>query len=527
MKVDSLDSYLGLPIQVGRKKSDAFKAIMNRTASIINSWLKRLLSSAGKEVFVKLDIQAIPTYAFSIFLALNGVIEDIQSMVSCIWWGNGDKKRGWSMLAWEGLCHPKDMGETLYYKVLSAKYFPEGDIFHPKIVDKPSFTWTSISTAARTLQEGFGWSVANGKSIDIWMDQWGFEGLSGSSICMDRRLGKEKYVSDLLTNNGGGWKDERILELYGESLKDQICKIPVSHNDHADQRIWYHNPGVGFGPYRTFWKLIWKLKTLPKIWIFCWKLGHDILPTYDKIAGIRSGFSSSCPRCGTVRETLIHAMRDCPKAKAVLELLNENFTYCIDWLEEAMRILDGLAMADFITVLWNIWNSRNNRIFRGVDKDARVTWERASCLSNDFRIFNLIGTSMLPIVNEDRGWKKPKLGTIKVNFDATFQSNKASFGVLARDHDGFVIGGLMGMLENAKSAEWAELRAMEESISFARSKGWEKVTVESDCASLVNRSSNKAVDMLCNLAIENHCTITFNEDYQLEIHDCILKDAII
>ncbi|KAA3470357.1 reverse transcriptase [Gossypium australe] len=57
--VDNLDSYLGLPISVGKKKSDAFKSIVNRTTSRINSWSKRLLSSAGKEIFVKSVIQSI------------------------------------------------------------------------------------------------------------------------------------------------------------------------------------------------------------------------------------------------------------------------------------------------------------------------------------------------------------------------------------------------------------------------------------------------------------------------------------
>ncbi|MBA0635619.1 hypothetical protein Godav_029681, partial [Gossypium davidsonii] len=61
------------------------------------------------------------------------------------------------------------------------------------------------------------------------------------------------------------------------------------------------------------------------------------------------------------RETLIHAMMDCPKARAVLEFgglnnkfLDGGYSRCIDWIE-----------------------------------DIALTWERAAALSTDFQICNL------------------------------------------------------------------------------------------------------------------------------------------
>ncbi|KAH1038562.1 hypothetical protein J1N35_040305 [Gossypium stocksii] len=67
----------------------------------------------------------------------------------------------------------------LRYHVLSSKYFPNGDIFHSKCIEKPSFTWSSISTAAKSLEDGSGWQVGNWRSIRIKRDKWGFEGLNG------------------------------------------------------------------------------------------------------------------------------------------------------------------------------------------------------------------------------------------------------------------------------------------------------------------------------------------------------------
>ncbi|KAA3466418.1 reverse transcriptase [Gossypium australe] len=231
---DDLENYLGLPILMGKKRANAFKSIMECTAKRINSWSKRLLSSAGKEIFIKAIIQSLPTYAFSVFMAPK---------------------------AWDRLCHPKGMGgigfrdlhlfniallgrqvwrlltckESLCYEVLSAKYFLNGDIFHPKKVDNPSFTWKSVSKAADELKEGFGWIVGNGRSIDIWRDCWGIEGLLGSLTRVDRSSVLEVYVSELFNTQRDGWNEDRVTEIYGESLKDQICKLPISHADYADQ----------------------------------------------------------------------------------------------------------------------------------------------------------------------------------------------------------------------------------------------------------------------------------------------------
>lgn len=67
---------------------------------------------------------------------------------------------------------------------------------------------------------------------------------------------------------------------------------------------------------------------------------------------------------------MVHALKNFPLARSVLEnggltnkLLDENDAQCIDWIEDAAQLLDNKAISDLITVLWNVWNSRNNRVF--------------------------------------------------------------------------------------------------------------------------------------------------------------------
>ncbi|XP_017621076.1 uncharacterized mitochondrial protein AtMg00310-like [Gossypium arboreum] len=131
----------------------------------INSWSKRLLSYGGKEIFIKSILQAIPSYAFSVFYTPNSVLEDFQSMVAWVWYGGlgfRDLRRFNVALLGRQVWHLMSCRDTLCYRVLRAKYFLDGDVLHSKQVDKPSFTWQSISKAASILYEGFGWTVGRG-----------------------------------------------------------------------------------------------------------------------------------------------------------------------------------------------------------------------------------------------------------------------------------------------------------------------------------------------------------------------------
>ncbi|KAK5843388.1 hypothetical protein PVK06_005844 [Gossypium arboreum] len=161
----------------------------------------------------------------------------------------------------------------------------------------------------------------------------------------------------------------------------------------------------------------------------------------------------------------------------------------------------------------------------------------------------------------EKGWKKPGQGVVKINFDATMNGRKMGFVLVARDHDGFVLGGQTGVLEKNVQAEWAELHTLEKSFSFVRTRNWLKLEFESDCISLVNRLNRMKVDFstmgyrireslkmlnscvsvsivwaphYCNKAADylfkwdaiQNCITDFDMDYPLEIHDIILSDAI-
>ena len=62
------EKYLGLPTMVGKGKKYAFRELKNKIESKLKGWSHRALSIGGKEVFLKVVIQYIPTYTMSCFI---------------------------------------------------------------------------------------------------------------------------------------------------------------------------------------------------------------------------------------------------------------------------------------------------------------------------------------------------------------------------------------------------------------------------------------------------------------------------
>ncbi|MBA0583810.1 hypothetical protein Gorai_014654 [Gossypium raimondii] len=269
------------------------------------------------------------------------------------------RSRGWSMLAWAKFVIQKAWGlgfrdlhlfnmallgrqvcrliyfkDTLCYKVVSSKYFPSGDIFHPKNFYKPSYTWTNIAIATKTLTNGFVWLVGDGTNIEICSDNWGFKGLNDDSLC-----------PTLLSEN----------ERFAHPFQRHMCYKVLSSKYFPSGDI-FHPKNVDKPSY-TWTSIATATKTLA--W-FCLVVGHNILPTYANISSIRQNFNKVCPRCGEKEETFIHALKDCPKAQAILtigglynRLLKGDYSRCINWIQDIMRVLDMKVVADFFTTLWN------------------------------------------------------------------------------------------------------------------------------------------------------------------------------
>ncbi|MBA0608601.1 hypothetical protein Godav_020798 [Gossypium davidsonii] len=225
---------------------------------------------------------------------------------------------------------------------------------------------------------------------------------------------------------------------------------------------------------------------------------------------------------------LLHALRDCPKAREVL-------------------IAGG-------------FDNRNNAIFRGKEEDVYRIWEHARKLNTDFRIHNLSSQPVLLQVPRCCRWEKPPIGIIKVNVDVAVNSCGTSLGIIARVSYDFVLSGRASFTNKVVNPKWVELDALIDGFRLAHFLNVDKVIFELGCASIVNRFSdhkeditilgyrikearklldslffvevkwvnqgcNKLADSLCNLSLLKRCNLNFDMDYSSDIHNIVISDA--
>jgi hypothetical protein len=66
-------------------------------------WKEKLLSQAGKEILIKVVIQAIPTYSMSIFQVPKQLCKRLNFLMGRFWWSHQKKGKGVSWMSGEKL----------------------------------------------------------------------------------------------------------------------------------------------------------------------------------------------------------------------------------------------------------------------------------------------------------------------------------------------------------------------------------------------------------------------------------------
>lgn len=190
--------YLGLPVSVGKSKTNVFAYLKERIWQRIQGWKEKLLSKASKEIMIKAVVQAIPAFAMGCFDITKEMCNPISSLVAKYRWNNRDKENSMHWVSWEKLMASKEDGglgfrdlhsfnmailakqgwrliqdpESLCAKILKAKYFPNAHILEAVAKNGCSYTWRSIVQGIEVLKEGVIWRVGNGQNVDIWSDPW-------------------------------------------------------------------------------------------------------------------------------------------------------------------------------------------------------------------------------------------------------------------------------------------------------------------------------------------------------------------
>ncbi|KAK7843484.1 putative ribonuclease h protein [Quercus suber] len=92
---------------------------------------------------------------------------------------------------------------------------------------------------------------------------------------------------------------------------------------------------------------IWKIPALPKIKFFLWQCSHESISVRVLLANRGMNIFPLCPACNSAPETIIHALRNCPKAQSFWNSFSPPCS----------------AASFYDTQLMVLWLHRNNLVF--------------------------------------------------------------------------------------------------------------------------------------------------------------------
>ncbi|KAE8797471.1 Alanyl-tRNA synthetase [Hordeum vulgare] len=325
-----------------------------------------------------------------------------------------------------------------------------------------------------------------------------------------------RQVSELIDQYTCTWNIDLVRQVFPTVEADAILNIPLRSEGGEDVLAWAPEKSGLYSvktAYRSLmtqvelrareegtvtdtplseqqmWAILWKLKVLPKVRVFWWRVLRGILPVESVLKYRHIANDSACKLCLNPDETLRHALLDCSHARKFWDIGP-------DWLEVSRPDvkpqtwkIDILCdqryseseRAKLVSIMWSIWTSHNN-----------ITHDRGPVSPSQSMILTRDALAMLDIPRNQaltlpgHGWRPPDQGTIKINTDGSVASQHSIGG-----------GGGVARSEQAFIAAWckpfrgvtdplvAEALALREGVRFARLRGFSKVVLETDSLELV------------------------------------------
>jgi hypothetical protein len=321
-------------------------------------------------ILLKVVLQALPIYAFSVLAAPRSVLNTIKSLQRNFLWHGLNKDKKIALVSWDKICRPKDQGglgirdpstmnrvlsakiwwrwlknpRDLWAKLWRKKYAPntvENNLIRWNGDNTGSLIWTTAKQNRQIITQHTFWEIGNGETALFWLDSWqqwpalNAEEWSRDICAQATGMGLTKvadyWQNDHTENTWRCWHLDRgrinlapqiDLTPLHEALNKR--KIPIRNGE--DILRWGYKPQGSYSTQEAYqltakvdhtldtklWKKIWNLKHWPKITFFLWLVSHSSILTWDNL--LKRGFTgpSICTLCGKAEETLNHLLNTCP-----------------------------------------------------------------------------------------------------------------------------------------------------------------------------------------------------------------------
>lgn len=105
-------NYLGDPLIDVSLKHSSWHFLLEKLEAHLSSWTHRCLNMPSRLVLIKLVLQSMPLYLFSILAAPKWVLKEIKKLQRSFLLGNSRQNHKWALVKWDKVCLPKCSGGT-------------------------------------------------------------------------------------------------------------------------------------------------------------------------------------------------------------------------------------------------------------------------------------------------------------------------------------------------------------------------------------------------------------------------------
>jgi hypothetical protein len=359
--------------------------------------------------------------------------------------------------------------------------------------------------------------VGDGTTISIWEDRWIPGSISMSPMLKPADTAEVKpselvTVDQLIDPDTWSWRGDLVRWAIVAPDAEAILNIPLRNGSGEDFFAWNHETsgvysvksayralvnqkersaleeGMVIGTSDTkqqMWTSLWKLKVVPKVRVFWWRVLRGILPDECTLKYRHIKELGRCNICMAMDEDLMHVLIKCSHARRFWEEAEVYLDVHLPRLHPQSWAKDILCDQQFtdqerakiIMVMWSIWHSRNLR------KHDEEHLDPIASLKITRETLALLELPRQQIVLPGHGWKPPDGECVKINTDGSinFAESKGGAGGGASR----LLGAWSKPLPGITDPLIAECLSVHDGVLFVKIRGFRHVTMEMDCLELV------------------------------------------
>ncbi|KAG7593529.1 Ribonuclease H-like superfamily [Arabidopsis thaliana x Arabidopsis arenosa] len=272
----------------------------------------------------------------------------------------------------------------------------------------------------------------------------------------------------ILVANGRDWNLDLLSSLFTEETVKQIVQIRPGGRNSVDSFAWDYSVDGQYTVKSAYWVLmevvkrknqpqeviqpnlnpifqqIWKADSSPKVQHFLWRCVSNCISVAGNLHYRHLAKDGSCVRCPSQVETVNHLLFKCSFARLVWAISPIPAPQGTDWSDSIYQNMycilnitqthphlgDEGSIGPWI--LWRLWKSRNDYIFKGKEYNALQVIKKAKEDVEEWRMRKEKQSqppkAPKPETNKIK-WVPPPLNWVKCNTDGAWSAASTNCGI--------------------------------------------------------------------------------------------------